>query len=67
MDDIMHIPHFNRKAHCMDTIHKFHIYKETAIDNQLFDKLTISQNKTTKVIMENERSDALPFTGLQAK
>jgi hypothetical protein len=43
MDDML-IFYFNRKGHYMDEIQKFHIYKEAAIDNNFYDKHTVSPN-----------------------
>jgi hypothetical protein len=62
MDDLL-ILYFKRKGHYMDTIQKFHIYKEAIIDNHLYDKHTVSPNKIAEVIIESERSYTLPFIG----
>jgi len=45
IDDIMEILYITNKDRLMDTIEKYHIYKETKNGNQINDKNTIKQNK----------------------
>jgi phosphopentomutase len=38
IEDVMDVLHISNKVHFMDTMEKFHIYKETCKDNQINEK-----------------------------
>ena len=40
----MEVLHTVKKGKMMDTLEKFHIYKETKLENQINDKNTVTQN-----------------------
>ena len=45
----------------MDTLEKFHIYKETKLENQINDKNTVKQNVLfDKIIQENSGGGSIP-------
>jgi len=54
IDDIMEILHITKKGRKMDTIEKYHIYKETKEGTQINDKNTIKPNKIYEAIMLGE-------------
>jgi len=44
MEDVMEIVHVTNKDKMMDTLERYHIYKETKSNNQINDKLTVKPN-----------------------
>ena len=44
MNDIMDTLFFTKKGRLMDAVESFFIFRETKLDNQLNDKLTVKQN-----------------------
>jgi hypothetical protein len=44
MENIMDIIHITNKGKMMDTIEKYYIYRETKLNNQIKDKLTVQPN-----------------------
>ena len=44
IDEIMEVVHTVKKGRMMDTLEKFHIYKETKLENQINDENTITRN-----------------------
>jgi len=45
INDIMEILHITKKGRAMDTIERYHIYKETKIGTQINDKNTVKPNR----------------------
>jgi hypothetical protein len=54
MENIMDIMYVTNKGTMMNTIEKFYIYRETGLDNQLNDKLTVQPNAIFKTLMQLE-------------
>jgi hypothetical protein len=44
MNTVMDTVHITTKGRMLNTLERFHIYKETAIDNQINDKHTVKPN-----------------------
>ena len=44
MENTMDIKHITSKGKMMDTIEKYYIYRETKLNNQINDKLTVQPN-----------------------
>ena len=59
MENIMDILHITNKGKMLNTLEKFHIYKETKIDNQINDKCTIRLNNFRSVNPERHRYRAI--------
>jgi hypothetical protein len=62
IDNIMDIVHITEKGKMMNTIVSFHIYKETRLNNQINDKLTITENAIFEALMQKDpyRGHAIP-------
>jgi len=54
MKDIMDTVHVTNKGRLMDTLEKFNIFRETKLDNQINDKLTVKPNIIFDVIIHND-------------
>jgi len=54
MNEIMEVIHVKKKGKMLDTLEKFHIYKETKLGNQINDKLTIQSNPIFVVLVHHE-------------
>jgi len=54
MGNIMNVLHITDKGQKMNTIEKYYIYRETKIDNQINDKLTVQPNTIFKTIVRHE-------------
>lgn len=50
----MQVLHCIKKGLCVNTIEKFHVYKETTDDNQLNDKRTLTPNEIFKTVTSSE-------------
>ena len=46
--------HVTNKGRLMDTLEKFNIFRETKLDNQINDKLTVKPNIIFDVIIHND-------------
>jgi len=44
MENIMEILHITRKRKIMNTLERCHIYNETKLDNQIYDKCIVKPN-----------------------
>jgi hypothetical protein len=53
MNTIMDTLHITAKGRMMNTIERFHIYKETLMNNQINDKHTVKPNITFDIITQN--------------
>jgi hypothetical protein len=47
----MDIIHITNKGQMMDTIEKFYIYRETKLNNQINDKLTVKPNVIFEILV----------------
>jgi hypothetical protein len=60
IEGIMETIHVTYKGQLMDTLEKFHIFRETQIDNQINDKLTVKPNIIFDVIISNDPHRGIP-------
>jgi len=60
MDNIMKTLHATGKGRMMDTLERFYIFRETKINNQINDKLTIKPNIIFKTIIQKDPHRGLP-------
>jgi hypothetical protein len=60
MDNIMETLHTTRKGQMMDTLERFYIFRETKINNQINDKLTIKLNIIFETIVQKDPHRGLP-------
>jgi hypothetical protein len=59
----MDIVHITRKGKIMEMIEKFYIYRETKLNNQINDKLTVKQNVIFEtVVRQDPHRGSLPLT-----
>jgi hypothetical protein len=61
INDIMEVLFTTTKGTLMDTVEKFHIYKETRNNNQINDKNTVKPNAIFDMIVR-ENSDRIHST-----
>jgi hypothetical protein len=61
MENIMETLHTTGKGRMMDTLEKFYIFRETKINNQINDKLTIKPNIIFETVVQKD-----PHRGLSA-
>ena len=52
IDNIVEVLHTVKKGKMMDTLKKFHIYKETKLENQINDKNTVTKNILFEMIIQ---------------
>jgi hypothetical protein len=58
----MEVLHITRKAGMINTLGRFHIYKEINLDSQISDKCTIKSNAIfDTIIQRSTRSGHLPL------
>jgi hypothetical protein len=62
MENIMDIMHIMNKGKMMDTVEKYYIYKETKINNQINDRLTIQPNIIFDTIVQQDTHRGLRNT-----
>ena len=60
VNDIMEILHITKKGRTMDTIERYHIYKETKNGTQINDKNTEKPNRIYETIIQGE-ADRMPL------
>jgi len=60
MDNIMETLHTTGKGRMMDTLERFYIFRETKINNQINDRLTIKQNIIFETIVQKDPHRGLP-------
>ena len=65
VDEIMEVINIVKKGKIMDTLEKFHIYKETKLENQINDKNTITQNILFDTIIQKHTGRGHPFLPTQ--
>jgi len=54
INNIMEILHITKKGRAMDTIERYHIYKETKNGSQINDKNTVKPNRICETIIQGE-------------
>jgi tRNA U38,U39,U40 pseudouridine synthase TruA len=54
MNDIMDVLHVASKGTMLDTLERFHIYKETKLGTQISDKLTVQSNPIFEALIQND-------------
>jgi len=59
---IMETIHVTNKGQMMDTLEKFHIFREKKLDNQINDKLTVKANIIFDIIIRNDPHRGIPST-----
>ena len=67
MEEIIDIFHVVKKGKLMDTLERFHIYKETKNENQINDRHTIVQNILFNIILQNYASRWHPSPPVQSE
>jgi hypothetical protein len=53
MENFMNVLHVEKKGKMLDTLEKHHIYKETKMDTQINDKLTVQANPIFEKLINN--------------
>jgi len=59
MENTVDVIHIISKGKMMDTIEKYYIYRETKLNNQINDKLTVNPNIILKTLVQQD-----PYRGL---
>jgi hypothetical protein len=54
MENIMNMLHITGKGQMMNTIEKYYVYRETKMNNQINDKLTVQPNAIFETIVRHE-------------
>ena len=67
IDEIMEVLHIVKKGKMMDTLEKFHIYKETKLENQINDKNTIIHNILFDTIIHKKPGSGHPYQVTQSE
>ena len=62
MKDITETVQLTSKGRMMDTLQKFYIFRETKLNNQINDKLTVIPNVIFDTIIRNDPHRGLPNT-----
>ena len=62
IDNVMDIIHITNKGKMLDTIEKFYIYRETKLNNQINDKLTVKPNVIFETLIRQDPHRGIPFT-----
>ena len=70
MENIMNVLHITDKGQMMNTIERYYIYRETKMDNQINDKLTVQPNAIFETVVRHDTHRGLqaahdPQTSLQ--
>jgi hypothetical protein len=62
IENIMDIVHVTGNGRTMNTIESFHIHKETRLNNQINDKLTVRENAIFEALIQKDpyRGQATP-------
>ena len=58
----MNVLHVTKKGKMMDTLGKFHIYKETKIEYQINDKNTVKHNIIFDMIIQVNSGKGIPYS-----
>ena len=61
LESVMETLHVTNKGRMMDTLERFYIFRETKLNNQINDKLTVKPNIVFETIVQRD-----PHTGLPA-
>jgi len=67
MQDIMDFVHVTRKGRMMVTLEKFYIFRETKLNNQINDKLTVKPNIIFEKIVRYNHCRGLPNSYTQER
>jgi len=62
IDNVMDIIHITNKGKMLDTIEKFYIYRETKLNNQINDKLTVKPNVIFETLVGQGHHRGILFT-----
>jgi hypothetical protein len=57
--------HITDKGRIMDTLERFYIFRETKLNNQINDKLTVKPNIILETTVQEDHHRGLPVTGNQ--
>jgi hypothetical protein len=60
MEDVMETLHVTSKGKMIDTLEKYYIFRETKLNNQVNDKLTVKQNSIFDTIVRYDPHRELP-------
>jgi hypothetical protein len=60
IEDIMETIHFTKRGQIMDTLERFHIFREAQIENQINNRLTVRLNIIFDVIVRNDPHRGTP-------
>ena len=60
MEDILVNIYISSKGKIMDTLEKYYVFRETKLNNQINDKLTIKQNIILDTIVRYDHHRGLP-------
>jgi hypothetical protein len=60
MKDIMDIIHITKKGKMMDALEKLYIFRETKLNNQINDKLTVKPNVIFETIIRHDHCRGHP-------
>ena len=58
----MDIIHITRKGKMVDTIEEFYIYRETKLNKQINDKLTVKPNVIFETVVQQDPHGGIPST-----
>jgi hypothetical protein len=65
INNVMETLHITDKGRMMDTLERFYIFRETKMNNQINDKLTVKPNIIFETIVQEDPHRGLPVTGNQ--
>jgi len=54
MENIMDVIHITNKGRMMNTIERYYIYRETKLNNQINDRLTVQPNVIFETLVQQE-------------
>ena len=67
MEEIMDVLHVVERGKLMDTLERFHIYKETKTENQINDRNTVARNILFDTVLQNYTSRWHPSPPVQSE
>jgi hypothetical protein len=67
LQDIMDVVHITRKRRMMGTLEKFYIFRETKLNNQIKDKLTVKPNIVFETIVRYDHCRGLRNSYIQER
>jgi hypothetical protein len=65
INNVMETLHITDKGRMMDTLQRFYIFRETKLNNQINDKLTVKPNIILETAVHKDPHRGLPITGNQ--